>query len=360
MAQVPPQMSPRGTDDEHRVVSPVEHVDIVPFSVEHLDAAGALLATRHRSDRMREQALPSHFETPAAARAHLAERLRRPGAMGVVAGLRGRVVGYLLGRTFFTPPMRRSFLAPRAGFIGYADHAVDTEDALDVYGALYGALATAWVNAGCRSHYVQVAATDARAGECWHALGFGRQFVTAMRETEAVALAEGPGDRRRARPEDLDIIMGFIDALHRFEAAAPISRPYLPEIPEERAVQAQMLEDPTCAHWIALRDGQPCAMQSFQPPPPDLSPLIVPDQSIYLPHGYTELSARGKGIGTGLLASAMTWIREAALRYCLLHFTASNLVSTRFWLGRGFRPIEYWLCHHLDDGFVSKPRDHDA
>ena len=263
------------------------------------------------------------------------------------------MVGYVLGRTFFTPPVRRSFLAPRAGLIGYADHAVDAEDALEVHSALYGALASAWVNAGCLSHYVQVAATDARTGECWHALGFEREFVTAVRDTRPLVPADWPGDRRRARPEDLDTIMEFIDALHRFEAAAPMSRPYLPEIPEERAVQAQRLDDPTCAHWIALQDGQPLAMQSFQPPPSDMSPLIVPDRSIYLLHGYTDPAARGRGIGTSLLASAMAWAREAGHGHCLLHFTAANLVSSRFWLGQGFQPIEYWLCHRLDERIVS-------
>lgn len=259
------------------------------------------------------------------------------------------MVGYVLGRTFFTPPVRRSFLAPRAGFIGYADHAVDAEDALDVHGALYGALATAWVNAGCLSHYVQVAATDARTAECWHALGFGHGFVTAVRDAGALVPGDWPGDRRRARPEDLDTIMGFIDALHRFETAAPMSRPYLPETPDERAVQARMLDDPACAHWIAVQDGQPLAMQSFQPPPDDMSRLIVPDRSIYLLHGYTEPAARGRGIGTSLLASAMAWAREAGHEHCLLHFTAANLVSRRFWLGHGFRPLEYWLRHRLDE-----------
>jgi hypothetical protein len=225
-----------------------------------------------------------------------------------VAGRRGRIVGYVLGRTFFTPPVRRSFLAPRARFIGDADHAVDAEDALDVHSALYSALATAWVNAGCLSHYVQVAATDARTAECWQALGFGCGFVTAVRDTGALVPADWPGDRRRARPEDLDTIMGFIDALHRFEAAAPMSRPYLPETSDERAVHARMLDDPTCAHWIAV-------------------------------------------------ASAMAWAREAGHGHCLLHFTAANLVSRRFWLGHGFRPLEYWLHHRLDERIVSAERE---
>ena len=34
-----------------RIVSLIEHVDIMPFGAEHLDAAAALLAARHRDDR---------------------------------------------------------------------------------------------------------------------------------------------------------------------------------------------------------------------------------------------------------------------------------------------------------------------
>ena len=271
------------------------------------------------------------------------------------------MAGYLLGITFVTPPVSRSFLAPRSGFIGYADHVVEAEDAIDVHGALYGALAPGWIDAGCLSHYVQVAATDARTEECWHTLGFGREFVTAVRDTEALVPADWPGEVRRARPGDLDTLMGFIDSLHRFEAVAPISRPYLPETPEERAVQAQMLDDQRCAHWLALQDGQPLAVQSFQPPPQYLSRMIVPDGAIYLLHSYTQSAARGRGIGTSLVALAMAWAREAGHKYCLLHFTAANLVSSRFWLGHGFRPVEHWLCHRLDERLVSaRPRDHDA
>ncbi len=330
-------------------------MDLAPFSVEHLDAAAALLAARHRSDRTRAPALPLRFEAPGAARALLEERLRRSGSTAVLATRRGRVLGYVVGRTFVTPPVRRSFLAPRSGFIGYADHAVDAEDALEVHRALYGALAAAWVEAGCRSHYVQVAATGARTGECWRALGFESEFVTAIRDTDALSPADWPGDRRRATPDDLDAVMRLIDALHRFEAGAPMSRPYLSETPEERAVQARMLGDPSCAHWIALHDGQPVALQSFRPPPSDVSPLIVPDRSIYLLHGYTEPAARGRGIGTSLLASAMAWARQIGHGHCLLHFTAANLVSRRFWLGRGFRPIEDWLCRRLDERLVPRP-----
>jgi len=251
-------------------VSLIEDVDITPFSAEYLDAAAALLAARHRADRARESDLPAHFEAPGAARALLERISQRPHSTGVVAVRRGRLVGYLIGDLVFTSPTSpgAGFIAARAGFIRYAGQAVDAEDATDVYGALYGALATDWVGAGCLSHYVQVAPTDAPAEGRWHALGFGRESVTAIRDTEALGPADWPGEIRRAGQEDLDTIVGFINGLHRFLAAAPMWRPYLPETePEERAFQKQMLEDPACAHWIASEDGQPLAMQSFQPPP---------------------------------------------------------------------------------------------
>ncbi len=81
--------------------------------------------------------------------------------------------------------------------------------------------------------------------------------------------------------------------------------------------------------------------------------MIVPDQSIYLLHGYTEPAARGRRIGTKLLASAMAWAREAGHARCLLDYRSANLVSARFWLGHGFRPIAYRLCHRLDERVVS-------
>ena len=353
-----------GDGEGGRIVSPIAHVDITPFNAEHLDAAAVLLATRHRDDRTREPELPARFEAPGATRAVLGRMFQRPESTGVVAVRLGRMVGYVLGITVFTPPTSRgaAFLAPRAGFIGYAGRAVDAEDATDVHGALYSALATDWVEAGCLTHYVQVAPTDARTEERWHTLGFGREFVTAMRDTAALAPADWPGDSRRAGPEDLDTILGFINGLHRFEAGAPMWRPYLPETePDDRTFYAQMLDDSACACWIASQAGQPLAMQSFQPPPSYLSPMIVPDQSVYLLHGYTEPAARGRRIGTNLLASALAWAREAGHRHCLLDYRAANLVSARFWHGLGFRPIAYRLCHRLDERLVwARPRDHAA
>jgi GNAT superfamily N-acetyltransferase len=338
----------------------IERIEIATFGAEHLDTAAALLASRHRRDREREPELPPRFEAPGAARALLETRLRRPRSAGVAAMRRGCLVGYLLGATFVTPPASRSFLAPRAGFIGCADHAVESVDAIGIHSALYGALAPGWLDAGCLSHHVQVAATDPRIEELWHAVGFGRQFTTAIRDTSAPAAAGWSGDVRRAGPEDLDTVMGFIDGLHRFEAAAPMWRPYLPETPEERTIQAQRLADPACACWIASQDGRPLAIQSFQPPPPFLSPLIVPDRSIYLLVGYTEPAARHAGIGTRLLASAMAWAREAGHEHCLLHITAGNQASTGFWLRHGFRPVEYWLGRRLDERIGSAGGSREA
>lgn len=272
----------------------------------------------------------------------------------MVAMRRGRMVGYLLGRAIVTPPTSpgAGFIAAAAGFIGYADHAVDAEDATDVLGPLYGALGSAWITAGYLCHYVQVGATDVSTEEDWHALGFGREVVTAIRPTGPLASTGRSCAIRRAGPEDLDAVVGFVAGLHRFEAAAPTWRPHLPETePEIRAVQARMLHDAACACWIACQGGQPLAMQTFQPPPPYLSPMIVPDASVYLPTARLHGAGRegyghrheppGRGDGLGAV--------EAGHRHCLLDFSVTNRVSARFWLGRGFRPIGHRLCRRLDE-----------
>ena len=54
-------------------------VVVVPFGEEHLDAAAALLAQRHRADRAREPDLPARFEEAAATRDALRAALARDG-----------------------------------------------------------------------------------------------------------------------------------------------------------------------------------------------------------------------------------------------------------------------------------------
>ena len=105
-------------------------VEILSFSDEHLDAAAALLAERHRRHRLAEPLLPARFEEPGAARSELAAVWHADGASGAVALELGRVTGFLVGAPRPDPLWGPNLWVESAG------HAVEeAELARDLYGA---------------------------------------------------------------------------------------------------------------------------------------------------------------------------------------------------------------------------------
>jgi hypothetical protein len=83
-------------------------IDIVPFQDEYIGDAGALLAERHRHDRLSLLALPARFEDAAVATAAVGATWRPAGATGVAALRAGRLVGYLLSRQVIDETWGRS------------------------------------------------------------------------------------------------------------------------------------------------------------------------------------------------------------------------------------------------------------
>lgn len=325
---------------------------IVPFAAEHLDGAAVLLAARHRADRTHTPALPARFDDPAAARPVLADMVGRPATSGVVALRDGRAVGYLLGLGLLTPATSRAaaFLPPRTGLVPYAGHALDPGEATATLTGLYAALAPAWLAGGFFQHMVMVPAGDARLLGAWHALGFGCDSVTALRSASPVDARDTRLTIRRATGGDLDVVVHLAEELLRYQAGPPMWFPYLPETEAgERAYQTELAASPRAAQWLAYHDGRPVGLQDFEPAPDWLSPLLVPEGAVYLPHGYTAPDGRGTGVGTALLAAGLAWAREAGYTHCLLHFLSANVLGARFWLGHSFRPVEHRLSRHVDE-----------
>src|SRR5215218_228844 len=77
--------------------SPAMPTDIRPIEPGDLDAAGALLAERHRRHRLVEPLLDPAYEDPAAARAEIDKLVATEGAQGWAALRGGAVVGYVVG-----------------------------------------------------------------------------------------------------------------------------------------------------------------------------------------------------------------------------------------------------------------------
>src|SRR3954462_14350765 len=135
-------------------------VSIVPFTPEHIDAAAAFLASRHRRDRISAPVLSARYEDSAATSPVLQELLAINATNGVVALDAGHVVGFLLGAPDLGSPTHpfAGFMNPRAADIPYAGHAADPDDGVTLYPRLYAALAQQWVANGLVGHYIGVPA----------------------------------------------------------------------------------------------------------------------------------------------------------------------------------------------------------
>jgi GNAT superfamily N-acetyltransferase len=325
-------------------------MEIVPFGQEHLDAAAELLAARHRRYRTCEPILPASFEEVAVARTAVEHIIGQQDASGVAALQSGRIVGYLLGSLMLPPPTIAwaQFVQPRAASIPYTGHAAIPDDHADIYRAMYAALASRWLAAGYFTHYAMVAASDQSALDAWASVCFGRDMVMAARDTNPVDGADRCQiDIRRAEPDDLDAIARLVMENLRYHAGAPIFLPYLPEVEADaRNEQQEWLAGSESAIWLAERDGQAVGMVNVKP---SSAAPILPERAVYIQHSYVVPSARGLGVGAGLLGRAIDWARDAGYAHCTLNFMSTNLLAARFWPSHGFRPLGYRLFRRVDE-----------
>ncbi len=325
-----------------------------PFEASDIETASELLAARQMADRALVTALDPGLEDAEVCATHLVEPIARSRRAEGVAALRnGRIVGFLFGErmTFAPTEFPSMFIAPHSISIPVHGHAVERgEDVSAVYRAMYGYLAAGWTRRGFFIHQSHIFAADAELQEAWVALGFGRMTTAAIRATEPVTgTLDASIEVHRASAEDLEVVMALADTLFKFHSTSPIFWPFLNE-PQAAAREAQraLLDDPRSGYFIAYRDGRPIAMQTYNVP--GFTPAIVPRQgNVYLFEGVVEPDVRGGGIGTRLLAEGMAWARQQGHQWCTLHFASANPSGGPFWLGHGFRPVEYTMVRHIDE-----------
>jgi GNAT superfamily N-acetyltransferase len=249
--------------------------------------------------------------------------------------------------------MLAQFYPQRSMIVPYDGHALAPDEDASLYRELCAALAGGWVAGGFFDHFVSVPAQDAAAREAWDSLGFAREVTCAAREVDLPVAA--PAGRpagleiHQAGPEDIDIIDALGEALWQHHAEAPIFAPFLRETQQdERETTLELLADPGNAHFVAYRDGQPLAMNTFMKEG-FLPPLLTPEACVYLFQGVAYPEARRGGVGKALLAHSIRWAQEQGHRWCALHVYAANTSGASFWFGNGFRPLEHRLRRHVDE-----------
>lgn len=324
-----------------------------PLETADIPACGQLLAERHARDAARVPALDLRLLDPGFATGRLAEGLPNPRLDSAVAVQDGAIVGFLFGERMLLPPdyYASLYIEHHSAVIPVTGHAVSVmADAATVYRDLYTYLAERWVGAGFFAHTVHVVPGDVDVQEAWVSLGFGRKITAAVRPTGPVALRQGSSvEIHQASLEDIDVVQKLEHTLALHHASSPMFWPYLRDTDASfRHHQAELLEDPKSAYFVAYDGESALGMQTFVVPG-FTPPIVKQDGTVYLYEGVVDPGARGGGVGHALLSEGMAWAREAGYENCCLHFASDNPSGAPFWLGQGFVPVEHAMVRRIDE-----------
>ena len=159
-------------------------VEIVPFAADHLDAAAALLAARHRRDRAWIPGLSRSrgSRCRAADPARAADRRRKQWRGGPARRPCRRLPPGRIRIPFAHRCLRLLSRPAFQAIFRTRQRAADPADGASLYPRLYAVLAQEWVRQGVVGHYVTVPASPDTA-EPWWDLGFGRFSALSARAT---------------------------------------------------------------------------------------------------------------------------------------------------------------------------------
>jgi ribosomal protein S18 acetylase RimI-like enzyme len=310
----------------------VPRLEVASFADEHVDGAARLLADRHARQRREEPLLPERFEDPGAARAELLAAWRANDASGTAAFRDGRLVGYLVGAP------READVWGQNVWVEAAGHAVEeAEDVRD----LYALAAARWYEEGRGRHYALVPATDSALVDAWFRLGFGQQQSHAVRELDSTDSPDG-FEIRAPTEADIDELIEVELALPRHQRASPVFSGI--SLPTPELIRDEWHK--TLAHddekvLIGFLDGRPVACWSTT----DASlsrhydGLMRPERASYLAFAATVPEARGSGVGVALTAAVIARARDEGYECMVTDWRVTNLLASRFWPRRGFRPM---------------------
>jgi GNAT superfamily N-acetyltransferase len=286
----------------------VPSLEIHPLSELRGEAAG-LLAERFARQRAAEPLLPEvdDFEPHLPAEGHVATR-------------DGTAVAYLAGAV--DGDMARWL---------FAGHAAREPEVLrDLFEAQAGEL-------GVSRFMLTVPASEPALIDAWFRLAFGCQAVWAVREVEPEPAIDFGGVIRPATRADVEALIELDQVLFTHQAVTPSFSGLVPAARDVlRQELDEMWDDDSYVPFVAETDaGVVGALGLYRRPEGDLR---VPASNIDLAFAATRDEVRGSGAGRALTAFAFTWAHEHGFHSMTVDWRSVNLLSSRFWPNRGFRP----------------------
>ncbi len=197
-------------------------------------------------------------------------------------------------------------------------------------------------------HYALVPASNRALVEAWARVGFGQQHGYGI---QAVPEGSWPEGVRLATEADVDALLDLDPLLSDHQAQSPVfARGFASESREE--LRAEILEDlakEDVGDLVVERDGQ--IVGCFHLCPVELSSvhtgLARPEGAALLSWAATDPAVRGSGSGLALTEAAFAWARERGHGTMVTDWRVTNLLSSRFWPARGFRPTFLRLYRHI-------------
>ena len=190
---------------------------------------------------------------------------------------------------------------------------------------------------GVSRFMLSVPASEPELVDAWFRLAFGCQAVWAVREVEAAAAIEFGGVIRPATREDVEALIELDQLLFTHQAVTPSFSGLVPATREVLRVELdEMWDDDTYIPFVAETDaGVVGTLGLYRRPEGDLR---VPANNIDLAFAATRDEVRGSGVGRALTAFAFAWAHEHGFHSMTVDWRSVNLLSSRFWPRRGFRP----------------------
>jgi GNAT superfamily N-acetyltransferase len=306
----------------------VSRPEIRAFAEDHLDAAGSLLAARHREHRGTEPLLAERFAHAEAARGEVMSLWAAEHASGAVALREGQVAGFLLGTRKDDRTWGPNIWVEAAGY------AVDEPELVR---DLYAFSSQRWVDEGRTRHYALVPQLDDHVC-AWFRLSFGAQQAHGIEKVEPRVWPPGT---RPAEPGDLEALIELAPLISRHHELAPVfSGIAWDEDPDElRSMLAADLSNAELGELVYERDGQVVA--SFELVSVEKvsmhQGLARPDGAACLGWAASLPDIRGSGAGLALTEAAFAWAHEQGFATMVTDWRETNLLSSRFWPARGFR-----------------------
>ncbi len=302
--------------------------EICAFAEEHLDAAGSLLAARHRAHRAAEPLLSEGFEGADATRGEVASLWAQEHASGAVALREGQPVGFLLGTRKNDQMWGANVWVEAAGYAA---------DEPELVRDLYAFSSQRWVDEGRTRHYALVPALDDHV-EAWFRLSFGAQQAHGIKEVDVRAWPPGT---RRAEHRDIEALIELVPLIFAHHALAPVFSgiDFDEDADELRAMLAADLANDELGELVYERDGRVVA--TFELVPVEKVSmhrgLAQPDRAACLGFAASLPDVRGSGAGLALTDAAFAWAHAQGYSTMVTDWRETNLLSSRFWPARGFR-----------------------